>query len=174
MIEFNFDASKVNDEITAGSGGFQILEPGRYTFIISDISQARQTAQGDYYRLVTFTEERTRITFNEFLTIGVADDSKAWRIENYTAPLVYRLCQCTKQNAVDWYDALVGCRVSVEITKETQTRKTKNVDDFGNAETRTVEVNRIAKGRFVEVIKPVEGGDKSAALNDLEAFLSDN
>lgn len=173
MYEFNFDSSKLNEEVVGGSGGFQILDAGRYDFQIKDISPARETARGDLYRLITFEEVKSRVSFNEFLTVGVADDSQQWRIDNFTAPLVYRLCQCAKTSGADWYDELVGRTVSIEIDRKTQERKTRNVDDFGNAETKKIEVNTIKRGKFADVIQPAAtGAGSSKMLDDLQAFLN--
>lgn len=176
MFEFKFDESKVAKKIEATNGGFTLLDTGIYNFKITNIGELKQTQKGDSYKTITFREEKSKTTFTEFLTLGVADPSQAWRITNKTEPLIYRLYQVTGVKGSDWEDELLGQRVKLSIVKTTRKRSNALGGDMGE-----IEVNRLANGSYDKVILPADKKEQTSkeelnkeVLDDLDTFLSDN
>lgn len=176
MFEFNFDSSKIKEEVTQSNGGYSVLDTGNYTFSISSIGELRYTQNNDAYRVITFKEVKSGVTFNEFLTLSVNDEKNKWRIENKTKPIIYRLMQCANLDCNDWEDALIGKRFNVSVEKVTQKRRSKEVDAFGVPKQIEVEANQLARGRYADIITPatqVESNDTGAAfMEDINNFFN--
>lgn len=172
-MEFNFNLNEVSTPINAVNGGALVLESGRYTFKIKDITPMKYATNGAGYRLIVFEEQETRATFSQFVVVSVENEADNWQIERRTAPLIYRLAQCCKLQNNNWEEELLGKCVLLEVVKATQKRRTGKTDDFGAPIMEGQEVNQLARGRWADIIQPA--ADNNAVpfeVDDLASFLN--